>query len=91
MFPRQYGESIDDVLDRLDPEVYSGVEIPMMLSHSRNRIEDEEKMYYSDGEYWMIKMNLSITTVAYLYSILVIQLTHVFTGIMRELKNLKRI
>jgi len=35
VFPRSYGRSFDDVLDRLDPELYSGVEIPMMLSHSR--------------------------------------------------------
>jgi len=43
LFPRNYGESLDDVLKRLDPEVYSGVEIPMMLSHSRLKKEDEDK------------------------------------------------
>jgi hypothetical protein len=41
LFPRQYGETLDNVLDRLNPEVYSGVEIPMMLSHSRLKREDE--------------------------------------------------
>jgi len=43
IFPRNYGESLDDVLDRLDPEVYSGVEIPMMLSHSRFKDDEEDK------------------------------------------------
>ena len=41
LFPRNHGESLEDVLDRIDPEVYSGVEIPMMLSHSRNVTMDE--------------------------------------------------
>jgi len=43
IFPRTYGETLDDVLDRLDPQVYSGVEIPMMLSHSHYKNEDEKK------------------------------------------------
>lgn len=42
IFPRNYGESFEDVLNRLDPLVYSGVEIPMMLSHTRNVSDDEE-------------------------------------------------
>jgi len=43
VFPRNFGDSLDNVLDRLDPEVYSGVEIPMMLSHSRLKTVDEIK------------------------------------------------
>jgi len=43
IFPRIYGESLDDVLDRLDIEAYSGLEIPMMLSHSRLKENDESK------------------------------------------------
>jgi len=43
IFPRKYGETLDQVLDRLDPEVFSGVEIPMMLSHSLKAEEDEKK------------------------------------------------
>jgi hypothetical protein len=41
IFPRNYGETLDNVLDRLDPNVFSGVEIPMMLSHSRNSTNNE--------------------------------------------------
>jgi hypothetical protein len=43
IFPRRYGETLDNVLDRLDPDIYSGVEIPMMLSHSRLNAQDEHK------------------------------------------------
>ena len=43
IFPRSYGETLDDVLDRLDPSIFSGAEIPMMLSHSSNAKEDENK------------------------------------------------
>lgn len=43
IFPRNNDDSLDDVLDRLDPNVYSGVEIPMMMAHSRNRVEDGKK------------------------------------------------
>ena len=43
LFPRNYGEFFEDVLDRLDSELYSGVEIPMMLSHSRYAVQDEKK------------------------------------------------
>jgi hypothetical protein len=43
IFPRNYGESLDDALRRLDPEIYSGVEIPTMLSHSRNKASDENE------------------------------------------------
>ena len=35
IFPRNQGELLDDVLDRLNPEVYAGVEIPMMLSNTK--------------------------------------------------------
>jgi len=41
VFPRIKGKSFDDVIDRLDPNEYSGVEIPMMLSHSRNMSDEE--------------------------------------------------
>jgi hypothetical protein len=43
IFPRRYGETLDHVLDRLDQVVYSGVEIPIMLSHSRLNAQDEHK------------------------------------------------
>jgi hypothetical protein len=43
IFPRNAGESLNHVLDRIDATMVSGVEIPVMLSHSRNLTDEEKK------------------------------------------------
>jgi len=41
IFPRTFGETLNDVLDRIDSQIYSGLEIPVMLSFSSYSLNDE--------------------------------------------------